>query len=142
MGGKGSFAPVLVNFFHALQADAEVIGGQPAVALDIVIEALGSSRERGENWFEAELVRRRGQLLQDRNPTAAETLFDEAIGIAQRQDAKFWELRAAMSLAQLRRDQDRHAEARDLLAPVYGWFTEGFDTPDLKEAKVLLAELS
>jgi predicted ATPase len=127
--------------FHALQAEAEAIGGHPDVALGILIEALRTSRERGENWFEAELVRRRGHLLQDRNPTAAETMFKEAIGIAQRQDAKLWELRAAVSLARLRRDRGRHAEARDLLAPVYGWFTEGFDTQDLKEAKALLDEL-
>jgi class 3 adenylate cyclase/predicted ATPase len=128
--------------FHALQADAEAIEGRPDVALDILIEALGTSRERGENWFEAELVRRRGQLVQDRDPMAAETLFEEAIGIAQRQGAKLWELRAAASLAGLRRDQGRHAEARDLLTPVYDWFTEGFDTPDLKEAKALLDELA
>ena len=62
--------------------------------------------------------------------------------IAREQEAKLWELRAAASLARLRRDQDRDVEARDLLAPVYGWFTEGFDTPDLKEVKSLLDELA
>jgi predicted ATPase len=72
---------------------------------------------------------------------AAEELYRKALGIAGEQGAKLWELRAAASLARLRRDQGRHAEARALLAPVYGWFTEGFDTPDLKEAKALLAEL-
>jgi predicted ATPase len=129
-------------FFLALQADAEVIGSHPDVALGILTEALNTSRERGENWFEAELVRRLGQLLQHRTSTAAESLFEEAIEIAQRQEAKLWELRAAASLARLRCDQGRKAEARDLLAPVYGWFTEGFDTPDLKEAKALLDELA
>jgi predicted ATPase len=69
-------------------------------------------------------------------------MFREAIGIAQRQEAKLWELRAAVSLARLRRDQGRRAEAHALLAPVYGWFTEGFDTADLKEAKALLDELA
>jgi predicted ATPase len=64
------------------------------------------------------------------------------LGIAAEQGAKLWELRAAMSLARLSRDQGRGAEARDLLAPVYDWFTEGFDTPDLKEAKALLSEYS
>ena len=64
------------------------------------------------------------------------------LSTAGEQEAKLWELRAAASLAQLRRDQGRHAEARELLAPIYGWFTEGFDTPDLKEAKTLLAELT
>ena len=83
-------------------------------------------------------MRRRGHLLQDRNPAAAETIFNESLEIAQRQGAKLWELRAGVSLARLRRDQGRHGEARDLLAPVYGWFTEGFDTPDLKDAKALL----
>jgi predicted ATPase len=127
--------------FQALQAEAEAMGGHPDIALDILMEAFRTSRERGENWFEAELVRRRGQLFQDRDPTAAETMFKEAIGIAQRQGAKLWELRAAASLARLRRDQGRRAEARDFLAPVYGWFTEGFATPDLIEAKTLLDEL-
>ena len=74
--------------------------------------------------------------------TDAETCFLKAILIAGTQKAKSMELRAATSLARLRREQGRRAEARDLLAPVYGWFTEGFDTPDLKEAKVLLDELA
>jgi predicted ATPase len=72
---------------------------------------------------------------------AAKELYRKALSIAAEQEAKLWELRAAASLARLRRDQGRHAEARDLLAPVYGWFTEGFDTPDLKEAKALLDDL-
>jgi predicted ATPase len=73
---------------------------------------------------------------------AAEASFREAISVAQHQSAKTWELRAAMSMARLWRDQGKRDEARDLLAPVYGWFTEGFDTRDLKEAKALLDELS
>jgi predicted ATPase len=72
----------------------------------------------------------------------AEDLYREALSIAQEQEAKMWELRAAVSLARLRQDQGRRAEARDLLAPVYGWFTEGFDTPDLKEANALVDELT
>jgi len=72
---------------------------------------------------------------------AAEELYRKALSIAEEQGAKLWELRAAASLAQLHRDQGRRAEARDLLAQVYGWFTEGFDTPDLKAAKVLLDEV-
>jgi len=90
----------------------------------------------------AELNRQRGQLLQRQGHTeAAEELYGKALSIAREQDAKLWELRAAASLARLRRDQGRRAEARELLAPVHGWFTEGFDTPDLKEAKALLDEL-
>jgi predicted ATPase len=69
-------------------------------------------------------------------------LYRKALSIAREQEAKLWELRAAVSLARLRRDQGRRAEALDLLAPVYGWFTEGFATPDLKEAKTLLDELT
>jgi predicted ATPase len=69
-------------------------------------------------------------------------LCRKALSIAQEQGAKLWELQATLSLARLRRDQGRRAEARDLLAPVYGWFTEGFDTPDLKEVKALLDELA
>src|SRR5208283_5972180 len=85
---------------------------------------------------------RKGQLLlRQGHPDAAEELFRKALSIAQGQAAKVWELRAAMSLARLRRDHVRRAEARDLLAPFYGWFTEGFDTSDLNEAKALLGVL-
>jgi hypothetical protein len=92
-----------------------------------------------EHGFAAELYRNKGQLLLRQGcPEAAEELHRKALSIAGEQEAKLWELRAAASLARLWRDQGRHAEARDLLAPVYGWFTEGFGTPDLKEAKSLL----
>ena len=73
---------------------------------------------------------------------AAEVSFRQAIAVAGRQNAKLWELRAALDLARLWRDQGKLDDARELLAPVYGWFTEGFDTRDLKEAKALLEELS
>ena len=75
------------------------------------------------------------------NHIEAEESYRHAIAVAQEQNAKFWELRAALALARLWRDQGKRSEARDLLAPVYGWFTEGFDTADLKEAKALLGEL-
>ena len=97
----------------------------------------------GERWLEAELYRLKGQLLLRRgHAEAAEDRYREALRIAREQEAKLWELRAAVSLARLCRDQGRRTEARDLLAPVYGWFTEGFDTPDLKEAKALLDALT
>jgi predicted ATPase len=97
----------------------------------------------GEHWFAAELNRHKGQLLLRQGYSeAAEELFRKALSIAEEQEAKLWQLRTAASLARLRRDQGRRAKARDLLAPVYGWFTEGFDTPDLKDAKALLDELS
>ena len=96
-----------------------------------------------ERWYAAELNRHKGQLLlRQGHSEAAEELYRKALGIAEEQGVKLWELRAASSLARLRRNQGRHAEARDLLAPVYGWFTEGFDTLDLKNAKALLAELA
>jgi predicted ATPase len=77
-------------------------------------------------------------VLRQGHPDTAEELHCKALRLAEEQNAKIWELRAAVSLAELRRDQARLAEALDLLAPIYGWFTEGFDTPDLNEAKALL----
>ena len=76
------------------------------------------------------------------DPEKAEAYFDRALAVARQQQAKSWELRAAMSMARLWRDQGKRDEARELLAPVYGWFTEGFDTLDLKEAKALLDEVA
>jgi predicted ATPase len=105
-------------------------------------DALHMVEHTGERWFAAELYRRKGQLmLPQGHAEAAEEFYRKALSLAREQEAKLWELRAAVSLARLRRDQDRRAEARDVLAPVYGWFTEGFETPDLKEAKALLGDL-
>ena len=96
-----------------------------------------------DRWAEAELHRVRGELLRaGHDPAGAERCFCRAIDIAQQQSAKFWELRAAISLARLWREQGKRDAARDLLAPIYGWFTEGFDTPVLKEAKALLDTLA
>jgi predicted ATPase len=96
-----------------------------------------------ERWFAAELQPHKGQLLLAQGHCdAAEQLYRKALTIAREQEAKLWELRAAASLARPRRDQGRRPEACDLLAPVYGWFTEGFDTPDLERAKALLDELA
>ena len=93
--------------------------------------------------FAAELGRQKGRLLlRLGHREAAEELYSKALSVAREQEAKLWELRAAVSLARLRRDQNRSAETRDLLAPVYDWFTEGFGTPDLKEARALLDELT
>jgi predicted ATPase len=105
--------------------------------------ALQIVERTGGRWLEAELNRHKGQLLlRQGHSEAAEELYRKALSVAEEQRAKLWELRAAVSLARLRRDQGRRAQARDVLAPVYGWFTEGFDTPDLKEAKALLHELA
>jgi predicted ATPase len=98
-----------------------------------------------ERYWEAEVCRLRGVLLlrQPGTPQAeAETWLQRALDVARRQEAKFLELRAAMSLARLWQQQGKRHEARELLAPVYGWFTEGFDTADLQEVKALLGELS
>jgi predicted ATPase len=134
-------AQVWTPLFYALEAEAEALRGHIEAALAILDRALQTSRELHENWFEAELVRRRGELLRDRDQWSAEALFREALEIARRQEAKLWELRAAVSLARLWAAADCVPAARNLIAPVYGWFTEGFGTPDLKEAKVLLEEL-
>ena len=98
-----------------------------------------------ETWWEAEVNRVAGEIaLLSPEPEKAKAAeyFDRALTVARQQQAKSWELRAAMSMARLWRDQGKRDEARQLLAPVYGWFTEGFDTLDLKEAKALLDELA
>ena len=108
-------------------------------------EAMTAAETTKETWCEAEVNRVAGEIaLRQPDPDAAkaEAYFDRSLAVARQQQAKSWELRAAMSLARLWRDQGKVQQARELLAPVYGWFTEGFDTLDLKEAKALLEELS
>jgi len=98
-----------------------------------------------ERWHEAEIHRIAGEialLSAERNAAKVEAYFERALSIARAQQAKSWELRAAMSMARMWRDQGKHQQARDLLAPVYGWFTQGFDTLDLKQAKFLLDALA
>ncbi len=139
---RATGAEIWIPHFIALLARAYEIAGKIEDAVTQLDEALQAVERTGERWFAAELNRHKGQLLLGQGHSgAAEELYREALTIAEEQGAKLWELRAAMSLARLRRDQGRRAEARDLLAPVYGWFTEGFDTQDLKEAKALLDEL-
>ena len=97
-----------------------------------------------ERWAEAEVNRIAGEIAlksPEQDTAKAEAYLGRALTVARAQQAKSWELRAAMSMARLCRDQGKRDEARELLAPVYGWFTEGFDTLDLKEAKALLDEL-
>jgi predicted ATPase len=108
-------------------------------------EALTAVEATKERWWEAEIKRIGGEAaLKSPEPDTAkaEAHFEHALSVARKQQAKSWELRAAMSMARLWRDQGKREEARELLAPVYGWFTEGFDTLDLKEAKALLHELA
>jgi class 3 adenylate cyclase/DNA-binding SARP family transcriptional activator len=119
--------------------------GKSGEALALLNEQIVFVEETGELWCAAGLHRLRGQLLLNAtvpDSAGAQAEFLKAIDIARGQSAKLWELRAAVSLARLWRNQGRHAEARDLLAPVYGWFTEGLDVSDLKNAKALLDELS
>jgi len=108
-------------------------------------EATATMETGGERWFEAELHRTAGEIeLMDpeRGAAKAEACFERALAVARKQRAKSWELRSAMSMARLRRRQGKRNEARELLAPIYGWFTEGFETLDLKQAKALLDELA
>jgi predicted ATPase len=127
----------------ALLAKACEIAGQIDEAVAQVDDALQIVERTGERWFAAELNRHRGELLLRQGHTeGAEESYRKALSIAEEQEAKLWELRATTSLARLWGEQDRRAEARDLLASVYRWFTEGFDTADLKEAKALLDELT
>jgi len=138
--GATGAAPGMDNI--ALVSEGYEIAGQTEEAICLLDGALQIVERTGERWFAAELNRRKGQLLlQQGHSEAAEELFCKALSIAREQEAKPWELRAAASLARLWRDQGRRTEARDLLALVYGWFTEGFGTPDLKDAKALLDEL-
>ncbi len=126
----------------ALLSAAREIAGQTDEGLTLLDDALQIVERTGERFFAAELNRQKGRLLLRQGyPKAAEKFYHKALSIAQAQGAKLWELRAAASLARLRRDQGRHTEAHDFLTPVYGWFTEGFDTQDLKEAKALLDEI-
>jgi predicted ATPase len=128
--------------FLALAADAYGQVGRLTKGLDLLQEAMSRVKRSGERWYEAELYRFKAKLLMtgsDQHET--ETCLRRALTIARAQDARAWELRAAIDLARLCRAQGKSAEARDLLTPIYDWFSEGFDTPDLKDAKALLKEL-
>jgi predicted ATPase len=109
---------------------------------DCLAKAFRCVEETEQRFYEAEILRSSGEFLQTAGRHAeAENAYLRAIGVASAQGSRSLELRASTSLARLWRDQGKRTEARDLLAPIYGWFTEGFDTPDLKEAKALLDEL-
>jgi predicted ATPase len=126
-------------------ARAYADAGQLEDAWRCINEASAAMEKANERWCEAEIYRIAGDIaLKSPQPDEAkgQIYFDRALSVARGQQAKSWELRAAMSMARLWRDQCKRNEARNLLGPVYGWFTEGFDTPDLKEAKSLLDELA
>jgi len=137
--------------FLAWLAEAYGKAGQAEEGLSVLAEALAQVEKTGERYYEAELYRLEGELLlmQDGDEAEAEasfhqaeSCFQRAVEVARRQRAKSWELRATVSLCSLWQEQGRMDEARQMLAEIYGWFTEGFDTPDLQEARALLEELS
>jgi predicted ATPase len=127
---------------HLARAHAEL--GQFEEAWRCIGEAMTAVETTKEKWCEAEIHRTAGEIAlmsPESDAAKAEAHFERALAIAHEQDAKSWELRAATSMARLWRDQGKRQAAGDLLAPVYGWFTEGFDTLDLKQAKALFEEL-
>src|SRR5262249_52355228 len=142
-GGTGLQASMPA--FLALLVEAQAAAGRLDDALGTVEMGLASGAATTQHFFDAELHRLKGEVLLavGRDGTSeAEASFRRALEIARAQQARGFELRAATSLARLLRDQGKRTEARDLLAPVYGWFTEGFDTPVLQDAKALLDELA
>jgi len=134
----GFLRPILLA--HLARANAAI--GEVDVGLELLDEALRTAERTEERSFEAELHRLRGELTLDGGQHDGETELEIALQVARMQHGKLWELRAASSLARHRWNQGRIAEGRNLLAPVYNRFTEGFDTPDLKEAKALLGKLT
>ena len=138
--GATLWMPLYLSYLARAYAEL----GQFDDAWRCIGEAMTAVETTKERWCEAEINRMAGEiaLMSPEPDTAkAEAYFERALAVARQQQAKSWELRAAMSLARLWRDQGKVQQARELLAPVYGWFTEGFDTRDLKEAKALLEEL-
>jgi predicted ATPase len=139
--GATFWASLLLSYLSKAYAEL----GQFEKAWRCIGEAMTAVETTKERMWEAGVHRTAGEialLLPEPDAAKAETYFERALAVARQQQAKSWELRAAMSMARLWRDQGKRNEARELLAPVYGWFTEGFDTLDLKEAKALLDELS
>ena len=142
---RSTGATVYAPFHLPYLASAHAELGQFDEAWRCIREAMTAAEATKERWCEAHIHRIAGEIaLKSPRPDTenAQGYFEHALGVARKQQAKSWELRAAMSMARLWRDQGKPQQARELLAPVYGWFTEGFDTLDLKEAKALLDELA
>ena len=124
-------------------AQAMALSGESATALGLIDEAMGMLEALGRDQYEPEFYRIRGMALREQKDLAeSQAAFAEALRSARGRQMKAYELRAATDLARQWGEQSRREEARELLAPLYGWFTEGFDTADLRKAAVLLAELS
>jgi predicted ATPase len=140
--GRDTGTKLAMPFFLTTLAELYGLAAQPDEGLNCLAEAAELAETTQERWAEAEMHRLRGTLLlSTHRHAAAEDSYHRALAVARRQSAKLWELRAALDLARLWRDQSKRTEARDLLAPVYNWFTEGFDTPVLQDAKALLDQL-
>jgi predicted ATPase len=144
-GWQSTGATMWMPFFLSHLARAHTELGQFDDAWRCIGEAMTAVETTKEKWCEAEVYRIAGEITRlapEPDAAKAEAYFTRALAVARGQQAKSWELRAAISMARLRRDQGEWDDARDLLAPIYGWFTEGFATLDLKEARALLHELA
>jgi predicted ATPase len=142
---RATQAHIFEPIFLAFLAEALAHIGAIPEGLKVLAEALEIADASGQNWADAELYRLQAKLLTglvSYDCAEAEACFRKALAIAREQGTRGFELRAAVSLARLLGDEGRRTEARDLLSPIYGWFTEGFDTPDLKDAEALLNELA
>jgi predicted ATPase len=142
---RATGAALDVPYFCTLLAEVSVQVGHTADGLQALAEAHTMVEQHDERWWEAEVYRLQGVLLLRQTgtpPADAEVWLQRALDVARRQEAKSLELQAAMSLSRLWQQQGKRQEAYDLLAPIYHWFTEGFDTADLQDARALLAELS
>ena len=142
---RATEATMCVPFYLSCLATVYMQLSQFEDAQRAIDEAITMTEKTSERWFEAEIHRMAGEIAlksPEEGAAKAEAYFQHALSVARAQQAKSWELRTAVSLAQLRRDQCKREEARDVLVPVYARFAEGFDTRDLKEAKALLDELA
>jgi predicted ATPase len=140
---RATGAEIKVPYYYGLIAEAHIRINRTMEGLKLLSDALELVERTDEHWYEAELYRLRGEMLtKNADRRGAESDFSGALATAKKFGAKLFELRAALSLADLWRDQGKRDGAHNVLAPVYGWFTEGFDTRDLKEAKALLDELA
>src|SRR3990172_11917413 len=147
---RATGAELVRPYFLALLAEASGKVGQVEEGLTVLAEAVSVVNKSGERFYEAEIYRLKGEIalmqavgagLKPTPTEEAETCFRQAVDIARQKSAKSLELRAVMSLSRLLQKQRKQEEARQILAEIYGWFTEGFDTADLKEAKTLLEEI-
>jgi predicted ATPase len=148
---RATGAECLRPYYLALLAELHGQAGQAQEGLNLLSEAQAAVDRNGERWWQAEIYRLKGELmlkqcgvegLQAEKQMEAETYFHRALDTARRQCARSFELRATLSLARLCQKQGKRAEARSTLTDIYGWFTEGFGTADLQEAKTLLGEVS